>query len=498
MNRRDDGGSGRGPIDVVTRRQFATVEASLEQLQAAASAHRLADRGDVAEEVKRLAARVQAAEQAAGQLAATVCELAECGALPRELRVAVQALGYPPEHRRSRRSSIFSAPPYVTRYDLDAIMSDATAELTGAVVAATARAAESAEWALRKAQAVGEKMERASSLSVRLSTLQALVEDYFQQTAGFETGLTTQIRQFQEQIEQIEADLGAGLDQLKHVNTNTETAAVIALRERYEDLVAQAEATAADGQAAAADQAKLAREIHNLAQALENLKEQKCDRAEVVDGLRDKATSSQLQGLLRVEVFERTRDELDDRLDAFHDLFHEQETRWMEALKELSDRVELKAQYSELLHARDEAQAQLRTIDDRLRTLAHAIGEPQVAFLTRSLLADMLCASCREPALPDARPAHLHTHSDGESISPRKERHACRRWCGGSHTLVAGTRALPSAPPAPRPPRPARTYSGYGDDGRLYQMQEDCQPCLQCNKVEHSTSQHGRGDGDQK
>ncbi|CAH2239639.1 jg3209 [Pararge aegeria aegeria] len=131
---------------------------------------------------------------------------------------------------------------------------------------------------------------------------------------------------------------------------------------------------------------------------MEMLREQKADRDEVLDGLRDKADTSRLAGLLSELDFAEARTDFERRIDLCHEKFDRQDEVW------------------------------------------------QVSYLMMYV---------RRP-------------------------HICHRWCGGSHTLVTEFTRRAQAP-AGQLAGLARKFQGYGADGRLYMMEEECQPCVECN-----------------
>lgn len=61
---------------------------------------------------------------------------------------------------------------------------------------------------------------------------------------------------------------------------------------------------------------------------MELLREQKSDRDELLDGLRDKADSARLAGLLTEAEFALVRRNLEKRIDVCHDKFEKQDNVW--------------------------------------------------------------------------------------------------------------------------------------------------------------------------
>ncbi|KAL0829468.1 hypothetical protein ABMA28_004230 [Loxostege sticticalis] len=401
------------------------------------------------------------------------------------------------------RASVLSGVAGVTHPEMDSAIRDLRDELTKTVQLMTTKATIVAETASASAKAVAEKLEIALKLDTRISTLNSLVSDYAEQLSGFDSGLTTQMSSFRDQLTQMQAELGAGLKQLEVVNNNAETAAVMELTERYEGLVADLDQTMNTHRALTTFQSQLGVELHSLVECVEMLREQKADRDEVLDGLRDKADNSRLAGLLTVAEFNMARQELEKRLDVCHDKFRRQENVWMTALKDLKHVTQTKAEIMQLLAARERAEQMLLELQERQERLAVILGEPKAAMLTRALARGAVCGSCMTPALmepqdesygappalPAVRPRPVGADDDEPCMPewkppepPDNREHTCHRWCGGSHTLLSEAVTRERAPPVQLQEAPTKRYTGYGDDGRLYMLEEELQPCVECNK----------------
>ncbi|XP_072949772.1 uncharacterized protein [Epargyreus clarus] len=398
-------------------------------------------------------------------------------------------------------STVTTAPePGVTRGEMEDLIKSVKDDLWKRMNSMTNKATNAAESAMHTAKSVAEKLEVALKLDHRISSLYSLVADYAEQLSGFDAGLTTQMQSFQEQIGQIRNDLKGGLTQLEAVNNNAETAAVLELTERHEELVGELERTVHAHRALTAFQSQLADELRSLVECVEMLREQKADRDEVIDGLRDKADTSRLAGLLAEAEFARARAELARRLDVCHDKFHRQDAVWMGAIKDLLKTTDLKAEIIDLLSMKDDTQWQLQALQDRLKVLAAALGEPKAALLTRRLAAGAACGACgaaalmaardaaagAPPRLPALRPPPPEPCAPPAALGPEPDdqsRHICQRWVGGSHTLLSERTARERAPPFDTGAPPTKRYVGYGMDGRLYMMEEELQPCLECNEI---------------
>ncbi|CAH2239637.1 jg3207 [Pararge aegeria aegeria] len=128
---------------------------------------------------------------------------------------------------RASRTSTISATervPCVTHEDLKVALKDLRDDILKAINNMTARASTSAENALHSAKGVADKLGVALQLDERISTLFSVLGDYAEQLNGFDSGLTTQMQGFQDQMAHMRADLRAGLVQLENVNNNAETA----------------------------------------------------------------------------------------------------------------------------------------------------------------------------------------------------------------------------------------------------------------------------------
>ncbi|OWR54252.1 Glutamine-rich protein 2 [Danaus plexippus plexippus] len=419
----------------------------------------------------------------------------------------------------SKASSVTMGPS-VTQEEMESALRGLHDEISKSLNAAVSRAATAAETALHTAVNVANKLDVALKLDGRISALYAIVGDYSDQLSGFDAGLTTQMQGFKDQIAQMRSDLKKGLQQLDNVNNNAETAAVMELTERYTELVVDLDTTMTAHTALQQLQSKLAGEMHeetnkhqqnfqvwvvfvvcrpplSLVECVEMLREQKCDRDEVLDGLRDKADISRLAGLLSEVQFATARTDFERRLDLCHDKFNRQDAMWTSAVMDLSRLTDQKAELIELLSLRDTTQKQLQELQDRLHTMAVVLGEPKAALLTRQLARGAVCGACGASALMEPRDSHagapprlppLRAEPEPEPCNrwivaePPLERHVCHRWAGGSHTLLSAT-THERAPSLDLSEIRTMKYTGHGTDGRLYMLEEDLKPCVECNML---------------
>ncbi|KAH9644726.1 hypothetical protein HF086_003831 [Spodoptera exigua] len=125
----------------------------------------------------------------------------------------------------------------------------------------------------------------------------------------------------------------------------------------------------------------------------------------------------------------------------------------------------------------------------------------QAAILMRMLAKDAACAACLTPALmeptdpnyakpfvmPAFRPPPLGEEEPCVAKpQPQMPADDARvpALGGGSHTLVADHVTRERAAPPDLHGPPTKRYTGYGTDGRLYMLEEELQPCLECNKLD--------------
>ncbi|XP_047521185.1 zinc finger CCCH domain-containing protein 13-like [Pieris napi] len=403
----------------------------------------------------------------------------------------------------SSRISTTTIDQGVSRDEMDDAVNRLREDLIKAMNLMTSRAGATADNALHTAKSAADKVDVATTLDARISTLHSLAVDYADQLNGFDAGLSTQMQSFREQMVQMRGDLQGGLTLLETVNNNAETAAVVELTSRYQELVTELESTLHSHRALTKLQTQLADELRSLVECVELLRDQKADKDEVADGLRDKADTSRLAGLLTETEFALARADLERRLAVCHDKFQRQDNVWMTAVKDLNKILDGKSEILDLLSCRDEVQKQLQLLHDRLQVLAAVLGEPKAAAVKRQLAAGAACAACGTAALMSPRdatrgaPPRLPALRPPPADAPSKEpclkdwmppdlpddRHVCRRWCGGSHTMVTESTRREQATAVVTEGAPTKRYTGFGADGRLYMMEEELQPCVECNQI---------------
>ncbi|GBP76261.1 hypothetical protein EVAR_60810_1 [Eumeta japonica] len=375
--------------------------------------------------------------------------------------------------------------PLVTKPLMEQALKRLREELSRAVAAMGAGASGAADDALRVAKELRTKIEALASIDQHISDLHSLVQEYAQQLSGFDDGLKAQIENFQDQLKQTREDLGSGIERLEMTCTNAEKAALVELKGKYEGLQADQEFLMAKHGELTVSRKRLEEDVmvvtgfvpvvgriyqasflsdcavqkdvnvcvnlYSIVQCVENLREQKADRDEVFDGLRDKVNISQLSGLLSEQQLEITKEELTNRLEMCHEKFNKQDSAWRELLKDLSVEIRRKAGVAEMLDVQERTRKGLEELHDLLRRLSVMVGEPkhyspnvdwtvenfdcfifvrrhgQAAVLTRRLAKDAYCGVCRAPALmpvhdearatsfPPLRAKPLDVHGKGDS-----------------------------------------------------------------------------------
>ncbi|XP_050666850.1 titin homolog isoform X2 [Leptidea sinapis] len=500
----------RGSIDVVTQSQFALLVDAVEELQVQVEPAKplalpqnkqlmseLASGSATLQgtmEAMQLDARVKAAEDMIGRMTGLLTQLTAGEGLEQEFRLYTPDQTMTAKGSMSRKSvmidpsakqsatrsvremassvgvsrssvrnaassmSIFTA---VTHNDMERALRDLREELTTAMNNMTTRPAMLADTALSTSKTVAEKLSIALGLDDRLTMQHALAQDYTEQLLGLDAGLNSQLQGFQDQMAQIRIDLRRGLEQVYNVNNNAETAAMAELSDRHRELVTALDETVHAHRSLTRMQSQLGGELHSLVECVEMMREQKADRDEVLDGLNDKADISRLAGLLTEIEFAKARADLEKRLFNCHDKFKKQENIWMAAIlkRKLADGGACASCGLKALMSPVDATYGAPPRLPALRT--PPAGAPTISISTEGpcLAVDMV------PTAPE-------------------ERHICRRWVGGSHTLISESTRRGPASSVNLQAVPTKKYVSYGIDGRLYMMEEELKPCIECNKLD--------------
>ncbi|VVC88742.1 unnamed protein product [Leptidea sinapis] len=480
----------RGSIDVVTQSQFALLVDAVEELQVQVEPAKplaLPQNKQLMSELASGSATLQGtmeAMQAKGSMSrkSVMIDPSAKQSATRSVREMASSVGVSRSSVRNAASSmsIFTA---VTHNDMERALRDLREELTTAMNNMTTRPAMLADTALSTSKTVAEKLSIALGLDDRLTMQHALAQDYTEQLLGLDAGLNSQLQGFQDQMAQIRIDLRRGLEQVYNVNNNAETAAMAELSDRHRELVTALDETVHAHRSLTRMQSQLGGELH--------------------------ADISRLAGLLTEIEFAKARADLEKRLFNCHDKFKKQENIWMAAIKDLSKITDGKADLIDLLSTRDLCEKRLQELHDCLVALAIKLGEPDAAILKRKLADGGACASCglkalmspvdatygappRLPALrtPPAGAPTISISTEGPCLAvdmaptAPEERHICRRWVGGSHTLISESTRRGPASSVNLQAVPTKKYVSYGIDGRLYMMEEELKPCIECNKLD--------------
>ncbi|CAB3223342.1 unnamed protein product [Arctia plantaginis] len=422
------------------------------------------------------------------------------GADPESLGEALEAPSQPIEGISTASALAESEPEKVTHPELQDVLDATREELMQNLTILVAKAELNNERTHESAQEIEDNMEIAKSLNGRISKLQSMTDKEHELLDGFDVEMLAQVEAFNGHISKLRDELTDGIIQLDSINNNAEALALASLGVGYENLMVGLEqATNSHGGLVMA-QKQLTDELKFLVSAVDLMKEEKADRDEVADGLKDKANVSRLRGLVKQTTFEETRHNLDNIMTDSHDKFSKQEQGWMNALKELNEVIKKKASIMDILSLRETAMQSLNENYEFLRRLEALLGDPQIAILTRKLSRNAYCGPCVTPALmdifdkrsgaPPKLPALLR-HKEVEETGPDNEvrkpddtgKHICKRFVGGSHTLLTERGSHEHTSVTPDNAVPTKQYTGYGIDGRLYLMEEELEPCVECSKL---------------
>ncbi|KAJ8720450.1 hypothetical protein PYW07_012493 [Mythimna separata] len=287
----------------------------------------------------------------------------------------------------------------VTRNEMAEVLEQMKAALNKEIAQMTARANHSADIASSTTRNVSEKLAIALAIDDRITQLYSQTADYAVQLDGFDTGLMTQMSSFKEQMTMMRGDLKDGLEMLETANNNAETAAVQDLTERYEMLMLELESRTHQAGNLDHAQQQIAEEFKTLVECVEMLQEQKNDRDEVLDGLKDKADLSRLAGLLHETDFAKARFEIEKRIAKSYEKFYSQDEMWQIAMRDLTRITEHKADLCALMAFKQRATNEINEIRKKQHELEVLLGEPQAALLTRELAKGASCGVCLTRAL---------------------------------------------------------------------------------------------------
>ncbi|CAH1644360.1 unnamed protein product [Spodoptera littoralis] len=408
---------------------------------------------------------------------------------------------------------------YVTYNELDAATQKLYDNLLNILSQITTRTTHNAEIAYKLSINLDAKIEVALAAAARMSDLEDLVKQYSDQINALDTGLSSQMTNYQEQISQMQHDLETGLENMAERlgNTGGDTAAVTELNSHFTALQVDFENMLVRQKDLKDSQNSVAFDLENLWKEIEMLRDTKSDREEVTDALRDKAGIGELNGLVSLPQFDAVRGEIEKRIGAAYDKFNNQETVWQKAIDDLIRDLNEKADIIQVESLRDEIAKYINKMKERMQFIEDIVGDPKSAMLSKKLFRDAACLSCGSPAHMDqeepfsipALPKFPSNRQPGEGAEaetttkgggdheicykdfviphPRDPRsHICQRYCGGSHTLVTeGPSRIPPGMLVQQSVKPTTTIQGT--DGKTYLMDEEPIelkiPCKPCNKA---------------
>ncbi|KAL0892110.1 hypothetical protein ABMA27_015312 [Loxostege sticticalis] len=398
---------------------------------------------------------------------------------------------------------------------LDNALQEFYEECLKMVTTATTRSNANASSALKIAYKLEARIDESLNLGDRMFELEKEVSTCADQIRFIDTGLTSQMSNYQELMTQMQHDLESGLESMADAlaNTGGDTAAVAELNNHYTHLQMDIDSAVTRQKELSDMQDALAMDLQSLWKQIEILRDTKSDREEVADALRDKAGLGALNGLVSRQEFDAIRDEFGNHIKAAYEKFNKQEIVWQEAIDDLSKELNDKADWIQVASLQGSINHFLEKFRDKIRMLEEVVGEPRAAAVTRKVFRDAACLSCATPAHMDmeskftpsslpafpsrppavgaentSKPKEDGDHGDvcypGLQVPHAEDQraHACRRYCGGSHTLI--NNKLSRVPPGMIiNPALREVGTAVGTDGKLYQVDEVKvkTPCIPCN-----------------
>ncbi|KOB69036.1 Uncharacterized protein OBRU01_14007 [Operophtera brumata] len=213
----------------------------------------------------------------------------------------------------------------------------------------------------------------------------------------------------------------------------------------------------------------LALDFEALRKQIEILRDIKADREEVADALRDKVGLGALNGLVSLQQFDAVRGDIEKKIATAYDknilltyFFINQQKIIDDLLRELNEKTD----WIHVVSLREDINKHLDNFRCRLNTMMEIIGEPRAAAVAKKLHRDAACLCCSTPAdmlleehkvLP-VLPAMIQPTKGSDARKPKEDgdhgpcypghpiphprdprTHVCKRWCGGSHTVISHT-----------------------------------------------------------
>ncbi|CAG5040304.1 unnamed protein product [Parnassius apollo] len=219
---------------------------------------------------------------------------------------------------------------WITSCDLDCSLQELQEEILKEVTNITHTNIESANNALKLAKRLETKLEATLHLQSRMNDLETLVSDYADHVNIIDTGLTSQITNYQEQLTQMQNDLETCLENMAEAlaNTGGDAAAVAELNAHFTNLQEDFDKASTKQRGLQEMQNSLHLDLKTLWQQIEQLRDTKPDREEVSDALRDKAGLEALNGLVSQQHFDAVRGDFQKSISAAYEKFNNQELIW--------------------------------------------------------------------------------------------------------------------------------------------------------------------------
>ncbi|KPJ11447.1 Glutamine-rich protein 2 [Papilio machaon] len=404
--------------------------------------------------------------------------------------------------------------PVITFGDLNHALEKLQGEILNEVRTINNANTESANNALRLTKKLELKIEALSQLAPKMNDLEKLVSNYAEQINALDTGLSAQMTDYHENLNQMQHDLEVALETMAEAlaNTGSDTEVVAELNTKLGFVQEDIDRAAVNQKELLEMQNALHVELRGLWQEIEVLREVKPDRDEVVDALRDKAGLKALNGLVSQNHFDAVRGDFQKSVAAAYDKFNNQEIVWQKAIDDIYRELSEKADLVQLNSLSNDIDNKLKILNSRAQLIMDILGEPVAAATTKKLFRDSACLSCSTPAhmettetdtipkLPEfpkpaqkvldiektSKPAEENVCIPGRPIphalDPRSE--FCKRYCGGG----AVGRPIKKYEPIRFVSSSLKTTT-IGTDGKTYKTEEPCQPCVPCNQTHSETIQ---------
>ncbi|KAL4706548.1 hypothetical protein ACJJTC_015746 [Scirpophaga incertulas] len=371
----------------------------------------------------------------------------------------------------------------VTVQELNNAMRDIREEVLKIVNVTTVRSNNYANNALTIASKLEEKLDLSLNVGDRMTELEKNISEYVNKVTALDTGLSSQMTAYQEQINQMQHDLEISMETMQEAiaNTGTDTTVVTELNHQFTNLQMDLDVAAMRQKDLKEMQDAFAIEIDCLRKMIEILRESKADRDEVVDALRDKAGLASINGLVSRIEFEAVRGDIQKRIGKAYDKFNDQEAVWQKAIDELLRNLNEKADVMQVTTLQESIKNYLEKFQNKIN--AHM----DLEYETMPKLPAF--PSLRPPADgSEAKPPPIDENIQkqfcypGLPIPHYNSTHICQRYCGGSHTLMKNKL---SRIPACMLITPAlkQTNTAVGVDGKTYMVDAviGTQPCIPCN-----------------